>query len=274
MLIRPGLRLALAGLIALAAHGVSAAGTINVQFGETSSIFGPTPQYTGAAVVGGAGDQWNLAGGTFNPDYLTSTQGWGRTITNLALFDSTGAATGATLSLTTPDAFISLEHFSPFFKGTAYADLMDSFVFADGSRLGNGGGQDGAGVVSLSGLDAGATYELILLSSGDVVGRATRFTLDGVDKIATPTGIGTFAQDDNFVNFVTTADAGGSLSFTFDAASGAEGNLNGLQLVELRRPEIDGSPTPEPASWALMMLGFGAIGGAARMRRRTRAIAA
>jgi hypothetical protein len=271
MRVRLGVKLALAGLIAVAAHGVSAAGAIDVQFGATGTVFGPTPQYTGAAVVGGASDQWNFAGGTFNPDYLTSTAGWGRTITNQALFDTAGAATGATLSLTTPDAFISLEAFHPFFKTTPYADLMDSFVFADGNRLGNGGGQDGAGLVTLNGLDAGGLYELILLSSGDVIGRATRFTLDGVEKIATPTGIGTFASGDNFVTFLTQADVGGSLSFTFDAASGAEGNLNGLQLVELQRPEIDGgSPTPEPGTWGLMLLGFGAVGGAMRVRRRAR----
>lgn len=259
--------LAVAGLAAVLGGGVAAAGTIDVQFGATGMVFGPTPQYSGAAVTGGASDQWNFVGGTFNPDYLTSTLGWGRTITNQPLFDVAGAATGASLSLTTPDAFISLAAFNPFFKSTAYADLMDSFVFADGNRLGNGPGADGAGLVTLSGLNAGGLYELILLSSGDVVGRATRFTLDGVDKVATPTGIGTFAQGDNYVTFLAAADAGGSLSFTFDAGSGIEGNLNGLQLIELRRPEIDGSPTPEPGTWALMILGFGAVGGVMRARR-------
>ena len=268
MRFRFGAPLVLAGLMAVLAHGTSAAAVINVQFGETSSIFGPTPHYTGGAVVGGAGDLWTFAGGTFNPDYLTSTAGWGRTITALPLIDSAGVATSATLSLTTPDAFISLEHFTPIFKGTAYADLMDSFVFADGARLGQAGGQDGAGSVTISGLNAGANYELILLSAGDVVGRATRFTLGGTDKLATPTGVASFVEGDTFVRFLTQADAGGSLSFTFEAASGFEGDLNGLQLVEKGRPaEVEPSAAPEPTSWALLILGFGLVGGTMRGRR-------
>jgi hypothetical protein len=32
--------------------------------------------------------------------------------------------------------------------------------------------------------------------------------------------------------------------------------------------------TPEPASWALMLVGFGALGAALRRRRRTTALAA
>ena len=61
MRFRFGGRLVLAALAAVMAHGASAA-VINVQFGETSTIFGPTAHYTGGAVVGGDGDLWNFAG--------------------------------------------------------------------------------------------------------------------------------------------------------------------------------------------------------------------
>lgn len=245
---------------------IASAASINVQFGETSSIFGPTPHYTGAAVVGGAADLWNFAGGDFNPDYKNpNATGWGRTISGQALFDSAGSATSVKLSLTTPDAFISLENFAPIFKGTSAAALMDSFVFADGNRLGYGGGEDGPGFVTLSGLKAGEDYRLILLSAGDVVGRATRFTVDGVEKIATPSGVAAFIEGDTYVSFLAHANADGNLMVAFDAASGREGNLNGLQLVDL-------GPTgaPEPAAWALLIVGFGAAGAALRAQRRRR----
>ena len=260
-----GIRLAVAtaGTIALIAGGAAQASVIDVQFGENDAILGPTPQYTGAAVVGGANDQWNFAGGAFVADYLNPhATGWGRTITGMPLSDTLGNATGVTLSLTTPDAFISLEHYAPIFKGSAYAALMDSFVFSDGSRLGGGPGQDGAGTVTLGGLDVGSTYELILLSAGDVIGRATRFTLGGVSEIATPTAAQTFIDGGNYVTFTTEADPTGAISFTFDAASGLEGNLNGLQLIDLGDRGV-----PEPAAWALMILGFGLTGARLRDRR-------
>jgi hypothetical protein len=260
-----GARLALGGAMALMACGASHAALIDVQFGENDNILGPTPQYTGSAVLGGANDQWNYVGGAFNPDYLNShATGWGRTITNQPLTDTLGNATGVSLSLTTPDAFISLAAFAPIFKNSPYANLMDSFVFAGGSRLGNGPGQDGPGSVTLSGLIAGDTYRLILLSAGDVIGRATTFTLDGDTKVATPTSAQTFIDGGNYVTFQSQAGAAGSLTFAFDAASGLEGNLNGLQLLDLgARDQTPG--VPEPAAWALMILGFGAAG--ARLRR-------
>jgi len=34
-------------------------------------------------------------------------------------------------------------------------------------------------------------------------------------------------------------------------------------------PFVPGAPAPEPASWAMMLAGFGLIGGAMRARRRT-----
>jgi len=52
-----------------------------------------------------------------------------------------------------------------------------------------------------------------------------------------------------------------------DYAAFADGTHNGSSLLALGGTL--GAAAPEPASWALMLVGFGAIGGAMRARRRT-----
>jgi len=65
--------------------------------------------------------------------------------------------------------------------------------------------------------------------------------------------------------------AGDSLMFRFSKAAGQQfGSLTGLNMIV----DFTASPTgvPEPGSWAMMIVGFGAAGGA--LRRRSRPTAA
>lgn len=54
-------------------------------------------------------------------------------------------------------------------------------------------------------------------------------------------------------------------SFSWTPGAGTTGFL---QFDNIRLDAVAAGAVPEPASWALMMLGFGAIGGALRTRRR------
>jgi hypothetical protein len=68
------------------------------------------------------------------------------------------------------------------------------------------------------------------------------------------------------VHFTTTT--GGSLIFTEGGPSDQQGNL--LDNVIL---SSDAVVVPEPASWALMLIGFGGAGAMLRARRRRDAVA-
>ena len=60
----------------------------------------------------------------------------------------------------------------------------------------------------------------------------------------------------------STAVTGGAESeFIFSRAVNAGGSIVGSEASVV-------APVPEPATWAMMLLGFGAVGGAARYRRR------
>ncbi len=64
--------------------------------------------------------------------------------------------------------------------------------------------------------------------------------------------------------------AGDILSFRFSKAIGQEfGSLAGIGAVVDFTPAATAA-VPEPATWGMMILGFGAIGAATRRRRFTR----
>ncbi len=64
-------------------------------------------------------------------------------------------------------------------------------------------------------------------------------------------------------------NAGDVLAFSFARASGQPvGSINGLSLIV----DFTGSTVPEPATWGMMLIGFGGIGAALRSRRRSLAL--
>jgi hypothetical protein len=119
------------------------------------------------------------------------------------------------------------------------------------------------------------------------------FSLTGFDP-ATASFAARFAADNSVTqiklnNTVLTAPAGGFGSWTsFAANSGFVAGLNNLQItvtnigqasgnpsglrVEFTQSDVSLSPAPEPATWAMLVLGFGLVGVTAR--RRARSVAA
>src|SRR5262249_19221868 len=153
--------------------------------------------------------------------------GWGRAVNNQPLFTAAGAATSVQLSLTTPDAFVNLQGFNPFFKNTSYAALMNSFVFADDNRV-NPQGDAGAGLLAITGLTPDGLQDPTPYAAGHVVGRQTEFTVNGDVERVTPSGVAALVEGDTYARFQVAADSTGTLSILFAAGNGQEANLNGL----------------------------------------------
>jgi hypothetical protein len=118
----------------------------------------------------------------------------------------------------------------------------------------------------------------------------TTFSLAGLDPF-TASITGGWATDDDgidiLINGQTTHQVSGSFS-TFSSFSITSGFTSGLNTIDFivhntsgptgLRVQMTGTAdalggVPEPATWAMMLLGFGGLGVALRMSRRTRGAA-
>lgn len=136
------------------------------------------------------------------------------------------------------------------YQGAQYLDLV---------------GQGGTGGISQAlTLTPGALYNLMFAYSNngfapnESTSASASFMIDGLSgtvshSTATPTSLNWQIFSGNFV-----ATGPNILSFT---------NLTGGPNEGILLDAVSVTPVPEPATWAMMLLGFGAIGFAARRRR-------
>ena len=103
------------------------------------------------------------------------------------------------------------------------------------------------------------------------LGNAISVTINALDQFGNP--FTTTASVGNGSNFFSALASNGEVirSISFDAA----GTTGFTDIRQVRiTPAIGSSPVPEPATWALMLLGFGATGFAMRRTRRRKALLA
>ncbi len=250
---------AVALALAALAAGARADALIDVQFGTSGNFLTPTTAYSGGAVLGGAGDQWNLL-------TLPMTGAGSHGASDVALHDSSGAATGVSLSYYTPG---SGAHFSSPFTGSAYDALMTSYLFGDTEIAGS---STGPGVLTFSGLAPSKSYHLILYSVADTPGRGTRFTAsDGQrSEVVRQAGETSFVEGANYADWTLTASRFGQITVVMSRVEDSlklgafpEANLNGMQLME-----VSAAAVPEPASALLLLGGMFALGCRAAARQR------
>jgi hypothetical protein len=184
--------------------------------GAGGDTFGPA-----AALFGTAASQWNHA------SRLNSA-------TNLALVDDTGAATSVLLNyLRINSGFIT-----PDTTGT-YGDLLMSHIET--------------GTVTLSGLLANASYELVIYTNWTGVpsfsAGGNTGTTNGV--IVDPVNVLTEAQ---YVRFLAQADGAGSLRFTPNANPTGTGGASFWSGFQLQSATV-----PEPGSALLVLAAVGAL---------------
>jgi len=241
----------LAPALLCAVPAASAGDLIDVQFGTQGNFITPTARYSGAAVLGGAGDQWNLLA-------LPTSGAGAEGASDVALRDTAGAATGVTLSYHTTG---SGAHFSSPFTGGPYDALLTSYLFAD---TGFSGVSTGPGILTFSGLAPNASYHLILYSVADTPGRGTRFTSgDGLlSEVVRPNGETSFVEGANYADWTIKATRFGQATVVMSRVEDTvklgfpEANLNGMQLSGAI------AAVPEPASALLLLVGL--LGLAAR----------
>lgn len=143
--------------------------------------------------------------------------------------------------------------------GTGFFDLQPgngNYVDLDGS---SGNGHNPAGQLTSVMTFGPGNYTLTFDLAGNLRGapaQTTTASLGSFSQIFSPANNSGFALQT--VHFHTTT--GGSLIFTEGGPSNQQGNL--LDNVTLT------SGIPEPASWAMMVVGFGGLGGLMRAKRR------
>ncbi len=143
--------------------------------------------------------------------------------------------------------------------GTGFFDLQPgngNYVDLDGS---SGNGHNPAGQLTSVATFGPGNYTLKFDLAGNLrgaPGQSTTANLGSFSQVFSPANSSGFALQT--VHFHTTS--GGSLVFTEGGPSNQQGNL--LDNITLT------SGIPEPASWAMMVVGFAGLGGMVRARRR------
>lgn len=111
----------------------------------------------------------------------------------------------------------------------------------------------------------------IFSASGAFLGAIdTAGSVNFTDLVSGNGGAGfTFGVDADQTSFlqglINTAGSGGFLA-TELSVTGAAGGPESLAIVNRNRPT---APVPEPATWAMMLVGFGMLGGAMRRKGKT-----
>jgi hypothetical protein len=262
------LLLTLGGVIGVGGSASVQAQLIDVQFtgdsvggayGGQGAGFVATTTFSGAAVIGSAGDIWNgIADGALNFGVGLGAAGSTypngiNTPTPLALNYTTGAASSVTLSLTgnstfNDTAFGGTNQWAT--AGSPYEDLFNS-VIANSTA-------GAPSYMDFSGLAKNTPYELIVYSSGNDDGRTSTFTVNGVTETSqNALGVTMLNPVFNYDVFETISSATGTIDLSYGGVGSglAESDINGMQLLQ---------QVPEPTTLGLL----GLAGVPALLRRR------
>jgi hypothetical protein len=246
-----------AGLVSVQAQLINVdfnGNSVGVDYGGGGVATGPTQ--SGPALIGSAGDQWNgIADSAYGfsayPNGITTTSPTG--LGPIPLMYSTGINSPVTMSIAANGGSYNANE--PVWGNTSafttaaspYSNLMQDLIYANGA---------GGGTITLSGLPANQTYNLVLYNAGDQnVGgaRATAFTVNGVTQNSIWDGTtSTLVAGVSYVQYASaTSDGSGNLAITFGSGPvngvlSSEGDLDGFQLQAV--PEPSSGPIEGTAS--------------------------
>lgn len=234
-------RAALAGSVGAAMVWVAATASASTSTTLVDVQFAGQNAQSGAAVIGGTGDVWNLIGqaspGTFQGEQLGTT----------ALVTTTDQASNYSLFYYSPHAYTAnLNYFA--FAGQPDANLMQGYLYTFSYIY-----------LKVSGLSAYQPYSLYLYTQGDdnTAGRVNNLIVNGVTGTTVNSNANSFIHNDNYTIFSGSASAAGGVAI-IDYVTTTEADVNGFQLYT--------SSVPEPATWTMLALGVGIVGATARRR--------
>lgn len=236
---------AMTAILVFATDRAAFGSLIDVQFASDGQfpgyVWATGQPYTGAAIVGSAGDYWNPVLISFAED---ETQ-------QVPLLDSAQATTPAQLLVTHAGGW-SDDNQAPVqpFANTPVAALMRQYAFSHTT-----------GLFQVTNLTPG-TYDLYLYSAGDHDGqtRVTDITVNGIQGSVGPNNSAdSLVEGVNYLHFQPVVADDGLLTIFFNGTvadlTGTQGDINGFQL----------SYAPEPS--AVCLLGLLPVAGLLKRRR-------
>ncbi len=239
------------------AYAVAPAATIDalIDIKFTPSVpLDPKYQFSGSAVIGNSGDYWN----NILPDDNSGA-------VSTRLLNTGGLLPGGNFTFTSESLGL-IGKSSTSFKGTAYATLMNTYVYTYGTT----------DFMTIGGLSVNTNYDVYVLTQGSKTDNTGVLTLTGTNVLGstqtfTQSGISngtlsSFQPGQNYMLETFKTDARGNLTFGYAAATpGKVAMINGLQIAA--SSNNGPGPTPEPASMLLIGVG-GALISAARLRKK------
>ncbi len=197
---------------------VRASGILNTRWQGTQ---GTTQTYTGAAVIGTAGDTWN--------SFFTGTA------SNQPLVDNAGQSLPVSVSWNSVTAWHSLSRngfCTP--TPTGFCPLMNGYIAQNGGTVAN---------VNFSGLPANTSWDMLLYNQIDSGGlRRISVTINGTTTAFTTTDVAgtdsTFIQGKNYLVVTANTDNSGNFNIAYRGiGADNEADINGIQL----RPHVSGA---------------------------------
>lgn len=238
-----------------------------------AAMFSAVPAGAQELVINGGFEQTNMGGSSQFGQYLPSATvtGWNGYGLNAVYFPGT-AEQGAT----TQYGFQDFKIYGPA-NGhnnglTATSPAGGNFVMLDGDA-----GYQGIVTQTVTGLIAGKSYNLSFYMAagqqlnypGNTWDKYLTVSLGGqsqdTEKLAGPTG--SFQDWRKIVMNFTAGSASEVLKFAAHGLPGGQPPVVFLDGVSMK------AAVPEPASWAMLISGFGFVGAAVRRRRQVRAVA-
>jgi hypothetical protein len=187
---------------------------------------------SGAAAIGAAGDVWN----GYAVDASSSIPNVVDPAPSDFLLDANGNVTTIKFDLGTVGADAPM---------STSDDMGNDLAFVQGANAGTA--FPTSATFTLSGLEAGAAYDLCLYAAAAAQAYTSKFTI-GETSLSTPGGsvfTGIWVEDDNYVRFANVVAAGdGTIEGVLESGNPANyGMFNGLQIV----PSV-----PEPSVLAML----------------------
>lgn len=159
--------------------------------------------------------------------------------------------------ISTGSGFLNLSVLQPFFSLSAIADVSPAIGEA---AVGSGNAQIYETILGPTNIGSGP-FAAASLSSGPLVGVSNAFFLAVPAGYVSGTPLGTSTATYDGASFAKLGLTPGSYVWTWGQGTSADSfTVN-----------IGGSAVPEPANWAMLLPGFGLLGGALRYRKRPRA---